>query len=355
MKAGKYISELLYQHDSVILPGFGLFTTRYVPAKFIPEKKIVEAPAKIADYSPGPKDGDTPLPAYMAEKEGTTIEEVNEFLDGMVRDIKQSLQEGKRIEIERIGRFKLDEKGNTEFEPDQSVNYLDEATNVPEVSAQSEREQVRPVKEQIQPVTKPEPEKKEASPVRAYATRQETGQTYQQTQGQSVSKTEVKAKPRDIQTHTPEPMKQQDTTNDSPSAYRWLAYILGPLLLLLVLFFAYNHYIAQRETPRPIEVMVEPLADIKPPEIVEEPVVTPAEPVRREYYLVVGSYRNPLKAEQQAQRLRRQGIHNAQVFMETPANYHRVCYGHYETLSAAQRQKAQLPADLRENAWIMRR
>ncbi len=355
MKTGKYISELLYRHDSVILPGFGLFSTRYVPAKFIPEKKIVEAPAKVADYSPGLKDGDTPLLAYMAEKEGKTIEEVSEFLAGMVRDIKQSLQEGKRIEIERIGRFKLDEKGNTEFEPDQSVNYLDEATDVPKVSAPPEREQVQPEREQTKPLSKPEPSKKQASPARVYATRQETGPANQETPGPSVSRTEAKGKPRDIQTHTHEPMKQQDTSNDSPSAFRWLAYILVPLLLILVLFFAYNHFFLQREAPRPIEVMVEPLADIKPPEVVEEPVVTPAEPVRRVYYLVVGSYRNPVKAEQHAETLRRQGIHSAQVFMETPANYHRVCYGHYETLSAAQRQKAQLPADLRANAWIMRR
>jgi len=126
MRLGKHISALLYEHERVIVPGFGTFTKHYVPAKFIPEKQIVEAPRKIADFHLEPSTGNTPLIAYMAEKEGVTQEEVTRFIEDVVREIHMTLDAGKTVELENLGRFRKDEDGALQFDANTDVNYMAE-------------------------------------------------------------------------------------------------------------------------------------------------------------------------------------------------------------------------------------
>ena len=42
----KYIQELLFVHDCVILPGFGGFVANYRPAKIDENQQIVHPPSK---------------------------------------------------------------------------------------------------------------------------------------------------------------------------------------------------------------------------------------------------------------------------------------------------------------------
>ena len=47
MSISKYIIELLHKHDCVIIPGFGAFLTKYIPAShdnnvFSPPKKSLK-------------------------------------------------------------------------------------------------------------------------------------------------------------------------------------------------------------------------------------------------------------------------------------------------------------------------
>ncbi len=361
MKLGKYISELLYHHDSVILPGFGTFSTRYVPAKFIPEKKIVESPAKVADFAPEPKEGDTPLPAYIAEKEGKPVEEVNEFIIDVVKEIRQSLQSGKRVELEQLGLFYLDAEGSFHFEPDRSINFLDEATDVPKVKTP-------PAKAAEEPGKEPDPSVQEVPGVLSAARATEKSQ-------QEKTATPV-ASSENNQTQPHEQMKE--TKTKLPPALKWLAYIIIPLIvLLIILFLSFNYFFGETglfrrfERPAvevPAEEPVQPEVIDEPPLIEEEVLVEPEpiapdpaveppgpDPGRTVYYVVVGSFRNGMKAHQLAENLRREGAELAHVFMETPARYHRVCYGYHYDLAEAQRQKAQLRDELREVAWILHR
>lgn len=351
MKLGKHISDLLYHHESVIVPGLGTFSTRYVPARFIPEKKIVESPAKRATFSPDPKEGPTPLPDYMAQKEGKPVGEIREFLRDVVQEIRQSLEKGKSIELEQLGRLTRDEKGTILFAPDLSVNFLEDAPGVAAVSTPPQKDSGE------KPSVAPEKEPSTDTPNSEY----------------EYAELSKKTKP-----HTTEPMEEKRST--LPPVLKWIAIILVPLLLIaLLLYLSFNLLVKDGrffwQPAPPVVEMVE--EDRVEPDETEVPVVDPAEveevtedlpvheetltdplrpePGRTVYYLVVGSFRNEVKAEQLAENLRKAGAERAHVLPRTPSRYHRVCYGFYYDLREAERQKAALDQDLRQVAWILHR
>ena len=365
MKIGKYISELLYTHDTVILPGFGSFSTTYVPARFVAEKNIVEAPARIADFSPVPKEGHTPLTRVIAEQEGMTEPAVNDFYGNLVSEINQSLQSGKKVELENIGLFQLDENGEIRFSPDRNMNYLKENTGVSHVKA---------------PAFIP-PEKKDESGDSADSTPVEEGQTTPAFRAANESKPE----PADETATEPGPetaMREKDETNNeerrSSGGLWWLFYIVIPLvIILLILFLNFDYFFGseglfrrqttvERVEPVPSEpaepaettLIDEPEEEITEPDPVpSDPDIEPPPPEtgRPVYYIVVGSFRNEMEAQKLARQLRSDGAPLAMVFMQTPAEYHRVCYGYYYDLEEAENHKASLDGELREKAWILHR
>ncbi|TVR41836.1 MAG: hypothetical protein EA394_04980 [Bacteroidia bacterium] len=335
MKIGKYISELLYHHEVVVLPGFGSFTTKYVPARFIPEKKIVESPAKRAHFSETGKDADSPLPAYIAHQEGKSIQEVNETLQEIVNNIHESLQQGKKVELENLGILSKDVEGMIRFTANENINYLDEGSEAVAVPTATP------------PVAEEGTERLEATTV-------------------------------------PPPPPASKPQSEKPKRRRmplflwWLAILIIPLIIILIiLFLNFNFFFGEcrlfRSHDRPVVEITDEKEDevvddeideewideeeisIEPEPVEEEIIPLKPEPGRKTYFLVVGSFRNEFKAAEMAERLRNDGAVQAQVFMKTPANYYRVCYGFYYDLAEAQAQKANLPDDLRQVAWILHR
>ncbi|MFW6351252.1 MAG: SPOR domain-containing protein [Bacteroidota bacterium] len=143
MKIGKYISDLLFENDFVILPDVGEFSTKYIPAKFIPELKKVESPSKVITFNERNKTGGGLLIEYIAKKEDISSIQSREFVEKFVSEMKNSLQAGKKVELEKVGSFSRDEHGLLVFEPDTSINYLSDSigmTPVKEPAKKSEEE-----------------------------------------------------------------------------------------------------------------------------------------------------------------------------------------------------------------------
>lgn len=351
MKVGQYISELLYQHESVLLPGFGTFTTKYEPARFIPEQKIVKAPALTVDFSPMPKDGDTVLADYISEKEGKPAEEVVRHLGELVQETTHALEAGNKVEFEHIGLFVMEADGSILFEPNRHTNYLTNNTGATHVKT-------------------PEPKPVKDAPVVATVAKTPPHQPKEKTLSETPKKEDMaKIKPK----------KTRDKSTLSP-ALRWIAIILIPLLIiLLILFFNYTFFFGQegffRKAP-PVyveETVVSPDTDlVAEPDVVEEtpadtqvpvteeafdPYLVPAAPdfSRPVYLIVVGSFRNELKANNLALDLRKGGAKLAHVLDRTHAGFYRTYYGYYYDLNEAKEQKALLPDEMKEIAWILHR
>ncbi len=411
MKIGKYISELLYSHETVILPGFGSFSTRYVPAKFVSEKNIVEAPAKVVDFSPEPKEGFTPLTALIAEREGMTEDAVNDFFRKLAPEINQSLQEGQKVQLEKIGLFQMDEKGEIQFSHDKSVNYLNEDTGVSHIKAPAFSPPEAPPAEKDQPADgdagatddKPadetadktadqpadQPAGEPAGEHADHPADESAGSTPDKAEGESAGEQTEKAadtaasatdnKPAGEKAGepTPPPQTANEPKDDAKRSggFQWLFYIGIPLLVILLIlllrfdyFFGGEGVFRTQETVEQIEPVpsepADPPATDEPEEEIAEPEPAPTDPDieppapeagRPVYYIVVGSFRNESEAHKLARQLRAEGANLASVFMQTPAEYHRVCYGYYYDLDEAKDQKATLDGELRDKAWILHR
>ncbi len=352
MKIGKYISELLQSHDSILLPGIGTFTKKYEPARFVPEEKFVKSPSKFAHFSPEPKHGETPLTAYIAEREAMDTEMIKDHYEKMAREMEHALEAGNTVELEFVGSFHKDTDGSLKFEPDQQVNYLASETGITQVKI---------------PSTVTSDDKKTVI----------SGGIANAKNTDRQHKTKTKK-----QEAMSEPAKKDKKEKPVLSpALKWVAIILIPLLILLIiLFLNYNFFFGEngffRQPKQP--VAIEEPAILPAPDIIEEPVIEEpgdeivdiaeevpafdpfAEPPRPAtdrpvYIIVVGSFRNETNASELALQLRKDGQQLASVLDQTHAGFFRTYSGFYYNLNEAKVHKSELPDELRENAWILHR
>jgi len=378
MKLGKHISDLLYEHEQVLVPGLGTFYTAYMPARFIPEKKIVEAPRKEARFDSSLAEGETPLIDYIASAEGVEKDKVVEFLADVTSEIGSVLEHGKTVELENLGKLSKDPSGAFHFDPNPEINYLSDAPGVQEIRTPPSRTPT--------PVTPPgETGTKKEDREAEHADEPASSDAGQDNHTAYIEDTAAHVPDEDTPTKTPETMNEKNEKKKRPSVLAWLLILGIPILIiLLILSFHFNIFLMKeriiggmpflfpdRETVAPVhevdpddmatipdEEIKDPLADVpdKPKEVPEEepPKITP-EPGRPVYYLVVGSFRNPDKAEKLVSQLKETGADRASVLGPTPSRYHRVSYGFYYDLNEASARKQNLPPELREVAWILHR
>jgi nucleoid DNA-binding protein len=357
MKIGIHISELLFEHDAVILSGFGEFYTRYNPAKFVPEEGRIEAPSKTIAFNPENKQGTTPLVAYLCERQNMKEDQVSKYLSDFVSEISALLEEGKKVELEKIGIFSKNQDGSLNFEPDLSVNYLDETIGLGAVE---------------------EPPKKSASQLLV------TDQPGEVPISEVVSAKEsesVEANTDETNHKHEEYIMEQEKRQSLPPALRWIAFTVVPILVvIIILALNYNYFfscsrqqkqtettvIAPVETPSEDDAMTQPSGAEAPAEearpapqqqTVTDPGVQPPkpEPGRKVYFIVVGSFPEEATAEQLALNLRKQGASLASVFMKTGFNYHRVCYGYYYDLKEAEAILDAVKENVNPDAYILHR
>ena len=360
MKIGIYISELLFDHEAVVLNGFGEFYTRYNPARFVPEMQKVESPSKTIAFNPGKQEGDSPLLAHISKKEKMEAGQVEKYLADYVAEVKQVLEAGKKFEMEKVGIFSTAPDGDLVFEPDTSVNYLTDAVGMP------------PVKEPEKPVAKASEEgKQHVTPVTP------------------IPLAEEKSPPAG-----PPTQAGKQESPELPSALKWLAYTVVPLLvIIIILALNFNFFFGEgglfsssEKSPAPTELTTPPVAatdletetEAEAEAAVDESETAPAQPARTEtapatqptspeaapatpeagrtvYYIVVGSFPDRETAEGLAERLRGQGASQASVFMQTATGYHRVAYGFFYDLAEAERLLPTVKENVSQEAYILHR
>jgi nucleoid DNA-binding protein len=123
----EYISELLYEHECVVVPGFGGFIGNYSPARIDPVKQLFEPPRKNILFNKGLVQNDGLLAHHIANARNIPYTEALAYIASEVRRIQSALQQHKRITLDGIGLLYTDEHGALLFQPDDKVNYLQEA------------------------------------------------------------------------------------------------------------------------------------------------------------------------------------------------------------------------------------
>ena len=125
-KVDKYISELLYDYDCVIVPNFGGFVSNYSPAKIHPVHHTFSPPSKSIVFNKNLKHNDGLLANQVASSQNTNYTEALRQIDHFVQQTNTLLKEGKKVKIEEVGTLYWDVERNIQFDPS-TRNYLTEA------------------------------------------------------------------------------------------------------------------------------------------------------------------------------------------------------------------------------------
>jgi nucleoid DNA-binding protein len=118
------IKDLLYRHDCVILPGFGGFVANYKPAKVDYDRNIFSPPSKNISFNSQLTHNDGLLISDVSYSSGLAYLDAKRNVESYIRELKTTLEKGKKVVIEDLGAFHYNKEKLLQFEPDQLKNYL---------------------------------------------------------------------------------------------------------------------------------------------------------------------------------------------------------------------------------------
>lgn len=127
MQIATYISDLLYRHECVVVPDFGAFISRRVPAQHFASSHTIYPPKKGLSFNAQITQNDGLLPNYIAGAANISYEEAVQEIRDYVRFLDQEMDENGSITIHKVGRFSKSEENALQFTPMYLVNYLPEA------------------------------------------------------------------------------------------------------------------------------------------------------------------------------------------------------------------------------------
>ncbi len=131
MKVDKHISELLYEHDCIIVPDFGGFVANYASAKIHPTQHTFTPPSKKISFNKNLKNNDGLLANHIASAECFTYPEALKYISHFVENINLQLKSGAKVKLDEVGTLFLDVERNIQFEPG-TTNYLLDAFGLSE-------------------------------------------------------------------------------------------------------------------------------------------------------------------------------------------------------------------------------
>jgi len=127
MKIEEHISELLFEHDCVIVPDFGGFVCNYAPANIDPVKHLFEPPGKRILFNKGLTRNDGLLAHHISGKFKMPYAEALDSISKEVKRYKENIEKDKRLTLDNIGLIYVDEKGSLLFQQDNKLNYLSDS------------------------------------------------------------------------------------------------------------------------------------------------------------------------------------------------------------------------------------
>lgn len=121
------ISELLYRHDCVIVPGFGGFVSRSHSAGFNKGNNLLFPPAKHILFNRNLIHNDGLLITSLMERNAISFEEAAKLTEEYRQYIQSLLSAKKRFELQNIGLLYMDSENSLRFEAKADMNFLFDA------------------------------------------------------------------------------------------------------------------------------------------------------------------------------------------------------------------------------------
>jgi hypothetical protein len=119
-----YVSELLFQHDCVVVPGFGGFVSTYAPARVHPAQHTFTPPSKQIIFNKHLQQNDGLLAQTIASAVPCSFDEAMAGIALFVAELNSNLKSGKKVELHNLGMLTLDPEKNICFETFPEINFL---------------------------------------------------------------------------------------------------------------------------------------------------------------------------------------------------------------------------------------
>jgi len=126
------IAELLYEHQTVVIPGLGAFTTDYKPAAIDQVQGVLTPPSKNLDFDTNLLVNDGLLVHYIQKKYEVTAEQAEALLDDFVTQILSRLDKKETVDFPKVGKLYKDFENNLKFLPG-TTNFNTDSFGLPEV------------------------------------------------------------------------------------------------------------------------------------------------------------------------------------------------------------------------------
>lgn len=141
-----YIASLLYQHDYVVIPGFGGFVARKIPATFHENGFAIYPPRKEVIFNPDLTADDGLLVQKMAGELEMPLEKAAQLIHSETKDWTSQLKAGEGLFFDGLGIIKLNLNGKPEFTQFVHTNFLVDSFGLKIAKAKPvrQRQTVRP-------------------------------------------------------------------------------------------------------------------------------------------------------------------------------------------------------------------
>jgi len=315
MVLDKYIGDLLYRYECVIVPGFGGFITNKISAKNISSKHKFFPPTKEIAFNQNLNNNDGLLANYLVQAKKISYTHAIEIIESCVTDWQTLLDEDNTFDIKKVGSFRLNQDRNLQFTAVEDVNYLTESYGLSSFTSLA------------------------------------------------IKRTGDKAKVKPLNKNNP------TYTNNSVNIRKYVRYaaIIIPFIAISTLsFYQINN---GKDTPVnnakisiiPENTIVEkPVLKIKNKEskvvIPTKTVVTPVAIERRElkYHVISGAFSSKSNAEKNVRILYSKGI-NAELIGINKKGLHMVSYQSFDNVKDAVIFMKAIKATDNSNAWVWKK
>lgn len=173
MKIEQYISQLLYRHQCVTVPGFGAFLTEIQSAHLHENTHSFYPPKKLISFNSHLKNNDGLLANHIAQAEKSTYDQAVASIESEVVIWNSILQVNERFTLKNVGELNLNAEKNLVFTPSENINYLKESFGLnsfvsPAVKREVYKQETEALEEEI-PAIAFTPEKRESRSYLKYA------------------------------------------------------------------------------------------------------------------------------------------------------------------------------------------
>ena len=267
MQMAHYISDLLYRHECVVVPDFGAFISRRVPAQHFASSHTIYPPKKGLSFNAQIKQNDGLLANHVASVQNCSYEQAVQEIRNYVRSLDKEIDNNGSVTIHKVGRFSRSEENALQFTPMYLVNYLPEAFGL----SSHETFAIDRVKKPVA-ITSEEQEEQETTPV----------------------------------------IPLETSRSNSGS---WVRYAAAGVILIGLSFAGYKGY---QEQARVDAIAVEQMTNETVTNTIESAsflisdplpsIELAVAPLEKKYHVVAGAFRDPANAEKRVAQLKRKGF-----------------------------------------------